>query len=139
MTEEPELVRERTGNVLVLRLNRPDARNALNPSLLTALGRALLDAEADADIRAIVLTGTGDRAFCAGMDLRAFASGESMSSDDDGSGMAAAFRLMSGDVAIPMVGAANATAVAGGLELLLACDVIIGSSEAMFGVPEVKR
>src|SRR5262245_19418016 len=138
MTEEPELVRDRTGNVLVLRLNRPDARNALNPSLLAALGRAVIDAEADTDIRAIVLTGTGDRAFCAGMDLRAFASGEGMSSDD-GDAMAAAFRMMGGDVAVPMVGAANATAVAGGLELLLACDVIIGSSEAKFGVPEVKR
>jgi enoyl-CoA hydratase/carnithine racemase len=139
MTEEPECVQERTGNVLVLRLNRPEARNALNPSLLAALGRGVIEAESDTEIRAIVLTGTGDRAFCAGMDLRAFASGESMAGGDDGEAMAAAFRLMAGGVEIPMVGAANATAVAGGLELLLACDVIIGSSEAMFGVPEVKR
>ena len=59
----------------VLRLNRPEARNALNPELLTAIGLAMLEAEKDPEVRAVVLTGTGDKAFCAGMDLRGFAEG----------------------------------------------------------------
>ncbi len=133
-----ELVVERRDNVVVLRLNRPEARNALNPAMLNGIGEAILDAESDPEVRAIVLTGTGDRAFCAGMDLRSFASGESMSGGDPEAAAAYA-RLFSGDVAVPMVGAANATAVAGGLELLLGCDMIVASSEAEFGLPEVKR
>ena len=69
----PELLVERHGAVLVVRLNRPDARNALTAAMLSGLGAALIEAERDRDVRAVVLTGTGDRAFCAGMDLRAFA------------------------------------------------------------------
>ena len=61
----------------MLRLNRPEARNALNPELLTAIGLGMVEAENDPDVRAVVLTGTGDRAFCAGMDLRGFAEGGS--------------------------------------------------------------
>jgi enoyl-CoA hydratase/carnithine racemase len=70
-----ELVRERRGNVLVARLNRPEARNALDPALMRGIAAAMDEAESDPEIRVVVLTGTGDRAFCAGMDLRAFASG----------------------------------------------------------------
>ena len=70
---EPVLVTEQRGTVQVLRLNRPAARNALNPELISALGLALTAAEDKADVRCVILTGTGDRAFCAGMDLRAFA------------------------------------------------------------------
>lgn len=135
---EPELVKERHDNVLVARLNRPDARNALSPGLLNGIGEAILEAEADTDIRALVLTGTGDRAFCSGMDLRAFASGDA-GGPANPEATAAYGRLFRGAVEVPIVGAANATAVAGGLELLLACDVIVASSQAKFGLPEVKR
>ena len=69
--------------MLIARLNRPDARNALTPTLIRAIGAAIVDAEATPDIRAVVLTGTGDRAFCAGMDLRAFAAGADMALGDD--------------------------------------------------------
>jgi enoyl-CoA hydratase len=133
-----ELIHERRGNVLVARLNRPEARNALSPTLLAALGEAVLEAESDVDIRALVVTGTGDRAFCAGMDLRAFAEGGA-TSDGRAEATEAMSRLFRGEVGVPIVGAANATAVAGGLELLLASDVIVASSEAKFGLPEVKR
>jgi enoyl-CoA hydratase len=133
-----ELVRERRGEVLVARLHRPEARNALNPSLMGAIGAAVTDAETDPTVRALVLTGTGDRAFCAGMDLRAFADGETMAAADP-AGMAAFGRLLEGEVSVPVIGAANATAVAGGFELLLGCDLIVASSEAKFGLPEVKR
>jgi enoyl-CoA hydratase len=135
---DDELVVERHDRVVVLRLNRPEARNALNPALLERLGVAVLEAESDASVSAIVLTGTGDRAFCAGMDLRAFASGENMGGGSP-EATAAFGRLFAGDVAVPIVGAANATAVAGGLELLLGCDVIVASADAQFGLPEVKR
>ena len=135
---EPELVKERHGNVLVARLNRPEARNALSPGLLEALGETVLEAEGDVDIRALVVTGTGEKAFCAGMDLRGFAEGGPTSGGDPKANEAMG-RLFRGDVGVPIVGAANATAVAGGLELLLASDVIVASSEAKFGLPEVKR
>ena len=132
------LVRERRGPIVVLRLNRPEARNALSPELLAGIGAAVVEAEADPEIRAVVLTGTGDRAFCAGMDLRSFATGEDMGAG--GEDATAGFqRLLEGRVSVPVVGAANATAVAGGLELLLGCDVIVASAEARFGLPEVKR
>jgi enoyl-CoA hydratase/carnithine racemase len=136
--DAPPLVRERRGPVLVARLNRTEARNALTPELLAALGAAVLEAESDPELRVVVLTGTGDRAFCAGMDLRAFAAGERIGSGDDRA-TAAYFRLIDGEVGIPLVGAANGSALAGGFELLLACDVIVASSDAQFGLPEVKR
>jgi enoyl-CoA hydratase len=132
---EEELVVERNDAVVVARLNRPDARNALTPSLLAALGATATDAEADADVRVLVVTGTGDRAFCAGMDLRAFSDGTSF----DAGAMNAYNRLIGGELSIPVIGAANATAVGGGLELLLGCDVIVASEDARFGFPEVKR
>ena len=72
MADEPVLVTEQRGAVIVLRLNRPEARNAFNPELMGALGAALGEAERDPAIGAVVITGTGDRSFCAGMDLRAF-------------------------------------------------------------------
>ena len=74
----PELVLDRRGPALVARLNRPEARNALTPALIAGIGSAVAEAEADPAIRALILTGTGDRAFCAGMDLRAFAGGASL-------------------------------------------------------------
>jgi enoyl-CoA hydratase len=134
---EPVLVTERRGAVTVLRLNRPEARNALNPELLTAVGLGMLEAEADPDVRAVVLTGTGDKAFCAGMDLRAFAEGGAVGGDPEG--MKGFGRFTQGQIGVPIVGAANATAVAGGFELLLGCDVIVASETASFGLPEVKR
>jgi enoyl-CoA hydratase/carnithine racemase len=135
---EPILVREQRGAVLVLRLNRPDARNALSMELLAQFGRAIVDAESDPGIRAVVLTGTGDRAFCAGLDLAAFASGVKPT-EEQMDGLAVFGRFTKGDVAVPIVAAINATAVAGGFELLMGCDVAVASSEARFGLPEVKR
>ena len=133
-----ELVREQRGPVLIARLNRPEARNALNGALIRAISQAILDADADPDVLAVVLTGTGDRAFCAGMDLRDFATGGQESRGQPGP-MEGFRRLIDGEVLVPIIGAANATAVAGGFELLLACDVIVASSAAKFGLPEVKR
>ena len=134
---EPVLVTEQRGAVKILRLNRPEARNSLNPELLDAIGLHMVAAENDPDTRAIVLTGTGDKAFCAGMDLRAFAAGGTVSASKEG--MAGFVRFTGGEISVPIVGAANATAVAGGFELLLGCDVVVAAENALFGVPEVKR
>lgn len=127
-----ELMLDRRGPVLVVRLNRPEARNALTPDLLSGIGAAVADADSDPEIRVVVLTGSGDRAFCAGMDLRSFAGGGSF-------GSPGYQRLLQGESTVPIVGAANGTAIGGGLELLLACDVIVASDQAKFGFPEVKR
>ncbi|MBO0856211.1 MAG: enoyl-CoA hydratase/isomerase family protein [Nocardia sp.] len=135
------VVIERRDAVLIARINRPDARNSLNSAVIGGLGSALLAAEEDSEIRALVLTGTGDRAFCAGMDLREFASGGAGAPESaDGKRAADAFtRLAASNTTIPVIGAANATAVGGGLELLSACDLIVASTAAKFALPEAKR
>jgi enoyl-CoA hydratase/carnithine racemase len=137
VNDDGELVLERRGEVVIARLNRPEARNALTPSLLGAIGRAAV--EADSQSRVLVITGTGDRAFCAGMDLRAFAAGGDDVFAGDPDAMTNYWRLLRGDLSIPVVGAANGTAVGGGLELLLGCDIVVASSDARFGFPEVQR
>jgi enoyl-CoA hydratase len=138
VTTTTELVTERLGAALVLRLNRPEARNALTPPMLNGIGAAVLAAEGDPEIRALVITAAGDRAFCVGMDLRAFTGGSDFTegSPED---KAAYQRFMHGDVRVPVIGAANGTAVGGGFEILLSCDIVIASSAAKFGLPEVKR
>lgn len=138
MTEPTdELVVDQRGPVLVARLNRPEARNALTPTLMAAIGGVILHAESSPEVRAVVLTGTGDRAFCAGMDLKSFARGEAMTGDS--AEQRAFLRLFRGDIDVPMIGAANGSAVAGGLELLLGCDIIVLAESAVVGLPEVKR
>jgi enoyl-CoA hydratase len=131
--------------VLLVRINRPDQRNAMNGPVMAGIGRAILDAESDPEIRAVVLTGTGDKAFCAGMDLKAFASGN-MGGPDDPEAMAAFGAFTSGGAtggdsacSKPVIAAAQATALAGGLELVLACDLAVVSEDAKLGIPEVKR
>ncbi len=135
---EPVVVEERHGSVLVLRLNRPEARNALNQAMIRAVGTAITAAEADPQTRVLVVTGTGDRAFCAGMDLRDFAAGGGPEPGDEAAS-GAFMRLMRGDVTLPVIAAVNAPAVAGGFEIVLGCDLVVASTTARFGLPEVKR
>jgi enoyl-CoA hydratase/carnithine racemase len=131
---------ERRGAVQILRINRPEARNSLNAAVLTGIGFGVRDADADPDVRAVVVTGTGDRAFCAGMDLRGFAAGTGGAHDDESRAGAAAYNAFVRDGCTkPVIAAANGTAVAGGFELLMACDMAVVASTARFGVPEVKR
>jgi enoyl-CoA hydratase len=135
-----EVEKERRGAVQVLRINRPEARNALNAAVLTGIGLGIEAADADPEVRAVVITATGDRAFCAGMDLRGFAEGTGGArNEEDERGREAYQRFVREGVGTPVIGAANATAVAGGFELLLACDLVVASESARFGLPEVKR
>jgi enoyl-CoA hydratase/carnithine racemase len=138
---EPEVVLERRGSVLIVRINRPAARNALNTAVMSGIGTALMAADADPDIRAVVLTGTGDRAFCAGMDLRAFAAGQIAPTEEQLRGLEVFGRFASGSGGCdkPVICAAQATAVAGGLEVVLACDLAVVAEDAKLGLPEAKR
>jgi len=135
-----EVEQERRGAVQILRINRPEARNALNAAVIDGIGMGIEAADADPDVRAVVITGTGDRAFCAGMDLRGFAQrAGGVQSDADRTAAAAYNRFVREGTAKPVIAAANGSAVAGGFELLLACDMAVVSEDATFGLPEVKR
>jgi enoyl-CoA hydratase len=138
MTVVDELLREQRGPIAVYRLNRPEARNALTPGLVAQIGAAMVEAERDPSTRVVVLTGSGEKAFCAGMDLRALAAGADVGFADDES-MLGFSRFLRGEVDVPVVGAANGSALAGGLELLLGCDVVVIAEGAQLGLPEVKR
>jgi enoyl-CoA hydratase len=103
--------REQRGTTVVLRINRPEVRNALDNAARISLGRCIQKAEEDPSVRAIVLTGTGDRAFCAGMDLREFTQGGARALPPEE--MAPYFRFMRQGTSKPVIGAANGSAVAG--------------------------
>lgn len=126
--------RELHGNILLLTINRPAQRNALNPDVMRGLGAAMAAAEQDDNIRCIVLTGAGDRAFCAGMDLKAFSAGE-IDIEHGVSGMEIFTQQI---YPKPIVAAVNGSALGGGFELMLACDLAVASEQAKFGLAEVK-
>ncbi|MBL7489348.1 crotonase/enoyl-CoA hydratase family protein [Frankia sp. AgB1.9] len=125
---------EQQGAVLIVTLNRPEQRNALDGATMAGVGRALSDAEGDDTVAAIVLTGAGD-VFCAGLDLKAFASSGTQLAES-GPGLEVFTQRL---YPKPIIGAANGPAVAGGFELLLACDLVVAADSARFGLPEVKR
>jgi enoyl-CoA hydratase len=129
--ETPVLTRRREGAVELLTLNRPEVRNALSPELLEQLSDTFAQLEADSACRAIVLTGAGDRAFCAGMDLKAFSAGRVRRHDRPA--------FPPPDYRLPIVAAVNGPAVAGGFELVLACDLVVACPHATFALPEVQR
>jgi enoyl-CoA hydratase len=133
-----ELLQDQTGFILVLTLNRPEARNALSPALITAISDALKQAVDDDGVRAVIITGTGDKAFCAGMDLRAFSEARESGNADMGSFDALGW-FHRGKFPKPVVAAVNGPAVAGGCELVLSCDLVVAADHATFGLSEVKR
>lgn len=131
-TETPVLTERRDG-VLLIVLNRPDARNAVNLPLAEGIAAALDELDSDDALTVGVLTGAG-KGFCAGMDLKAFVSGERPWVGDRG--FAGIVRRAS---VKPLIAAVEGFAVAGGLEVALACDLIVAARGAKLGIPEVKR
>jgi len=127
-----EVLTEFADNVLVVTLNRPEAGNSLNGALSSALHAALTDAGDNPEVRAIILTGAGEKIFCAGMDLKAFAAGEDLAKI--GLGFAALRECKK-----PIIAAVNGHALAGGFEVVMGCDLIVSVDTARFGIPEVKR
>ena len=134
----PVLV-ERRGHVLVVTLNRPQSRNAINLEVANLVGDALELAEADPDVWALVITGAGDQAFCAGADLKAISRGESIMSDDPARSRRGFAQYVSYPIGKPTIAAVNGFALGGGTEITLASDLAIAADVAQFGLPEVRR
>jgi enoyl-CoA hydratase len=127
MTDEQAVLTEQRGRVLLITLNRPEAKNAINGALSSGLVAAVERLDGDAGLTAGVLTGAGG-AFCAGMDLKAFARGE-----DIGPMM----QFVRNGARKPLIGAIEGFALAGGLELALSCDLLVAAKGARLGIPEV--
>jgi enoyl-CoA hydratase len=128
-----EVLVERRGAVQLIVINRPEARNALNLAVATGIRDAVDELDADGELRAGVLTGTGGT-FSAGMDLKAFLTGERPSFP--GRGLCG---ITETPPRKPLIAAVEGWALAGGFELVLACDLVVASTSARFGVPEVTR
>ncbi|MFE3290344.1 crotonase/enoyl-CoA hydratase family protein [Rhodococcus sp. NPDC059234] len=127
-----EVLVERNGRILIITINRPEARNAINSAVSNGLAAAVDELDDDADLSLAVLTGAGGN-FCAGMDLKAFVAGENVIAPGKGLGFTEAPPRK------PIISAVEGFALAGGTELVLATDLVVASSEARFGIPEVKR
>jgi len=124
---------ERRDGVLLITLNRPDARNAVNGALARGIAAALDDLDASEDVSVGVLTGAG-KGFSSGMDLKAFTTGERPWVDDRG--FAGITRRAAEK---PLIAAIDGFAVAGGFEIALSCDLIVAARDARIGIPEAKR
>jgi enoyl-CoA hydratase len=132
MPDEPVLTERRDG-VLLITLNRPQVRNAVNLALAEGVAAALDALDAEPDLRAGVLTGAG-KGFSAGMDLKAFVTGERPWVGDRGFA-----GIVQRAARKPLIAAVEGFAMAGGLEIALSCDLIVAARGARLGVPEVKR
>ncbi|MCW2664285.1 MAG: echA [Mycobacterium sp.] len=134
---QPGALVEHRGNVMVITINRPEARNAVNGAVSTAVGDALEQAQNDPDVRAVVITGAGDKSFCAGADLKAISRRENLYHPDHGEWGFAGY--VHHFIDKPTIAAVNGTALGGGTELALASDLVVADERAKFGLPEVKR
>jgi enoyl-CoA hydratase/carnithine racemase len=126
---------ERRGHIALLTLNRPEARNAISPEVSQTMAGLLDEIEADAELRAVVLTGAGE-VFSAGADLKVVAAGRGM---DIARGKGGFAGIVSRDFPKPVIGAVNGPALAGGFEIVLSCDLVVAADTARFGIPEVQR
>jgi crotonobetainyl-CoA hydratase len=134
---EPAALIERRGNVALITINRPAASNAVNGAVSTAVGDALEQAKLDPEVRAVVITGAGDRSFCAGADLKAIARRENLYHPDHAEWGFAGY--VHHFIDKPTIAAVNGTALGGGTEIALGSDLVVAGAGATFGLPEVKR
>lgn len=128
MSEEQAVLVERRDRVMIITLNRPDSMNAINGALSNGLWNAIKELDEDDGLTAGVITGNG-RAFCAGMDLKAFARGEDIGPLNE---------FVRTGAKKPLIGAINGFALAGGCEVALTCDLLVASTAAKIGIREVK-
>jgi enoyl-CoA hydratase len=133
MSDQAPVLTERHERVIVVTLNRPEQRNAINGEVANGVAEALDQLDADASLSVGIITGAGGY-FCAGMDLKAFAAGEMPWVEGRGFG-----GIVERNSDKPLIAAVEGFAVAGGLEVALACDLIVAATGAKLGIPEVKR
>ena len=136
MSADTELLEERRGPVLWLTIAREARRNAISPGVLQGLSAALTRANADRGVRAVVLTGAGDKAFCAGADLQ---TGQSFKFDYSEPSQAYANTLRIARASnVPLIARVNGACMAGGMGLMAMCHMVVAARHAIFGLPEVK-
>lgn len=128
-----ELLTSAEDGVLVITINRPEAKNAMNRAAAEGIAAALDRLDSDDDLRVAIITGAGGT-FCSGMDLKGFLRGERPTVEGRGFG-----GLVEAPPKKPLIAAVDGYALAGGLELMIACDLVVANSGAKFGIPEVKR
>ena len=133
MSGEAAVSVEVDGGVAVITINRPQARNAVNEAVASGVAAAIDELDPRPDVVALVLTGAGGT-FCAGMDLKGFLAGENPTAGGRGFG-----GITHRPPVTPIIAAVEGYALAGGFEMALACDLIVASEEATFGLPEVTR
>jgi enoyl-CoA hydratase len=127
-----EVLRERRGRVLIITINRPDQRNAVNLAVSQGLADAVDELDDSTDLSVGIITGAGGN-FCSGMDLKAFAAGEVVAIPGRGIG------FTERPPRKPLIAAVEGYALAGGTEVVLATDLVVASRSAKFGIPEAKR
>ena len=140
-SDGPELLVDTQNYVRVMTINRPSRMNSFTPTLMNALSEGFIDANMDPGVRAVIVTATGDRAFCAGQDLKL-----SRESDEAGkpyryfmTTLNRFFYEIVLETYKPTIAAINGAAVAGGFELAVACDMRIAAEHVVMGLPEAKR
>jgi crotonobetainyl-CoA hydratase len=121
---------------MVVTINRPEVRNCVNAEVSQRIGDALEEADHDPEVRVVVVTGAGDRAFCAGADLKALARGEPVVPEGSPWGFAG---YVEHHISKPTIAAVNGFALGGGTEIALASDLVVAAETATFGLPEVTR
>lgn len=128
-----ELLTEERDGILIITINRPEAKNAMNKAAAEGIAAAIDRLDSDDNLRVGILTGAGGT-FCSGMDLKGFLRGESPSIEGRGFGGI----TQKGPVK-PLIAAVEGYALAGGMELMISCDLIVANKDAKFGIPEAKR
>jgi crotonobetainyl-CoA hydratase len=137
--DEAAVLTDLIGHVLLITINRPHARNAVNSAVARGLGVALEWAESNEQVRAVVLTGAGS-AFCSGADLKALARGERVDAGPGAREQAWGFAgFVRHPISKPIIAAVNGVALGGGTELVLASDLAVAATSSSFGLPEVTR
>jgi len=138
-TTQPAVLVDRDGHVIIITINRPEARNSVNVHVSLGVGEALEEADKNPEIRAVILTGAGDQAFCAGADLKALSRGEMLTPSDPAKAAWGFAGYVNHHISKPTIAAVNGAALGGGTELTLASDLAVAADSAIFGLPEVKR
>jgi enoyl-CoA hydratase/carnithine racemase len=135
MSEQNEVLCETRGRAAWITINRPERRNAINADVIAGIARGLVAAAADANMRAVVLTGVGDKAFCAGADLTRGTATFGNDLEEPTSAFGRLFRQVR-EFPLPIVARVNGACMAGGMGLMAMCDLALAADHARFGLPE---